>query len=206
MNFWKSLINLKELQKSSGKSLRVWAKNQLRFEIFDKILKFIYKNLKRKRIFFTDFSPIFQNCHFIHMWNMPKHFGLVWGDVPPGLGGSFALGEVEWVLGFGCINPCMGGQLSQVLLYFYVEFTFNKAVPGLSWQWRPSSRAGIDCVIKAMQMIITIHSWPVGMFFGDSVDSKCWLVGGVTALEYRVDNVPSQDMFSQDFTQIDGKL
>ena len=48
MEFWKSLIILKEIKKSSGKFLNVWAKNQLRFEIFEKILKFTYKNLYGK--------------------------------------------------------------------------------------------------------------------------------------------------------------
>ena len=35
---WKSLENLKELKKASAKILRVWAKNQLRFEILRKNL------------------------------------------------------------------------------------------------------------------------------------------------------------------------
>ena len=34
MEFWKDLINLKEIKKPSDKILRVWAKNQLRFEIY----------------------------------------------------------------------------------------------------------------------------------------------------------------------------
>ena len=38
--YWKTLLILKEIKKPSGKSLRVWAKNQLRFEIVEKILKF----------------------------------------------------------------------------------------------------------------------------------------------------------------------
>ena len=45
------LIGPKEIQKPRGKILRVWAKNQLRFEIFDKFLKFKYKNLNGKLIF-----------------------------------------------------------------------------------------------------------------------------------------------------------
>ena len=43
MEFLKSLIILKEIKKPSGKALRVLAKNQLRFEIFEKFLKFTYK-------------------------------------------------------------------------------------------------------------------------------------------------------------------
>ena len=53
--YWKSLIILKEIKKRSGKYLRVWAKNQLRFEIFEKIFKFTYKNLNGKSISFTRF-------------------------------------------------------------------------------------------------------------------------------------------------------
>ena len=45
MEFWKYLIILKEIKKRSGKSLRVLAKNQLKFEIFENILKYTYKNL-----------------------------------------------------------------------------------------------------------------------------------------------------------------
>ena len=40
LEFWKSIKILKESKKTSDKFLRVWAKNQLRFEIFEKILKF----------------------------------------------------------------------------------------------------------------------------------------------------------------------
>ena len=36
MEFWKDLIILNESKKPSDKYLRVWAKNQLGFEIFDK--------------------------------------------------------------------------------------------------------------------------------------------------------------------------
>ena len=50
-------MNLKEIKKPSGKSLRVWAKNQLRFAIFEKILKFTYKNLKGKLIFYPFSLP-----------------------------------------------------------------------------------------------------------------------------------------------------
>ena len=43
--------NSKRNKETSGKFLRVWAKNQLRFEIFEKSLKFIYKNHNGKLIF-----------------------------------------------------------------------------------------------------------------------------------------------------------
>ena len=76
MEFWKSLIILKEINKPSDKSLRVWAKNQLRFEIFEKILKFTYQNFNGKVIFYPFYLQDF--CHFIHLWNVPKIFGLAW--------------------------------------------------------------------------------------------------------------------------------
>ena len=42
MEFWKFLIILIEIKILSGKYLRVWANNQLGFEICAKILKFTY--------------------------------------------------------------------------------------------------------------------------------------------------------------------
>ena len=51
MEFRNYLIIIKETKKPSGKFLRVLAKNQLRFEISEKILKFTYKNLNWKLIF-----------------------------------------------------------------------------------------------------------------------------------------------------------
>ena len=57
MEFWKPLIILKEIKKPSGKYLRVWAKNQLIFEIFEKIWKFTYKNLNGKLIFYPFSLP-----------------------------------------------------------------------------------------------------------------------------------------------------
>ena len=57
MEFWKYLLILKEIKQPSGEFLRVWAKNQLRFEIFEKILKFTYKNLNENLIFYPFFLP-----------------------------------------------------------------------------------------------------------------------------------------------------
>ena len=80
MEFWKTWIGLKEIKKTTDKSLRISAKNQLRSEIFVKILKFTCKNLNEKLIFYPCFSPIFQDfCHFIHLWNIPNFFALTWG-------------------------------------------------------------------------------------------------------------------------------
>ena len=50
LEFWKFLINLKETKKPCVKILRVCAKNQLRFVIFEEILKFTYRNLNGKLI------------------------------------------------------------------------------------------------------------------------------------------------------------
>ena len=52
MEFWKALIILEEIKKPSDKFLLVWAKTQLRFDVFEKILKFTCKNLNRTLIFY----------------------------------------------------------------------------------------------------------------------------------------------------------
>ena len=54
--FCKALIMLKEM-KTSDKFLRVWAKNQLSFQIFEKILKFTCKKLNGKLIFYPFSLP-----------------------------------------------------------------------------------------------------------------------------------------------------
>ena len=51
MEVWKDLVILKESKKPSDKILRVWAKNQLRFEIFEKILE-IYMQKSQWKIDF----------------------------------------------------------------------------------------------------------------------------------------------------------
>ena len=51
---WKSSVTLKEIKKTSGKLLRVWAKNQLSFEIFEEFFEFTYENRNGKLIF-TEF-------------------------------------------------------------------------------------------------------------------------------------------------------
>ena len=56
MEFWMSLIILKEIKDPNGIFLRVSAKNQLRFEIFE-IWKFIYKNLNGKLIYYPFSLP-----------------------------------------------------------------------------------------------------------------------------------------------------
>ena len=52
MCYWKSLIILKEIKKLSGKCLSFSANTQLRFEIFEKILKFPYEKLNGKLSFY----------------------------------------------------------------------------------------------------------------------------------------------------------
>ena len=60
--YFKSGIILNETKKPSGKSLRVWGKNQLSFDILVKILKLPYKSTLNGRFNFVPiFSPIFQD-------------------------------------------------------------------------------------------------------------------------------------------------
>ena len=86
---WKDFIILKESKKPSDKFLRAWAKNQLRFEIFEKTLKFTCKNLNGKLIFYPFFTNFLWFFHFIHLWNIPKYFGVACGGSFAGLGGTF---------------------------------------------------------------------------------------------------------------------
>ena len=51
----KSLIILKEIEKLSGKFLRVWAKNQLRFKIFRENFKIYIQKISIENLFFTHF-------------------------------------------------------------------------------------------------------------------------------------------------------
>ena len=84
MEIWKKLINLKESRKPRDKFLRVWAKNQLRFEIFEKILKFTCKNLNGKLIFYP-FSPIFQDFFILYTSVTYQNF---WGWLGGGPGSN----------------------------------------------------------------------------------------------------------------------
>ena len=70
MGYWKWLIILKEIKNPSGKSLRVWAINQWKLKIFEKILKFTYKNLNGKWIFYPFYirSP----STFVILYNSGK--------------------------------------------------------------------------------------------------------------------------------------
>ena len=61
--------------------MRVWAKNQLRFEIFEKILKFTCKKLNGKLLFYPFFSYFPGLFHFIHLCNIPKKFFLRGGGL-----------------------------------------------------------------------------------------------------------------------------
>ena len=77
MQFWKSWIILKEIKKPSDKFLRVLAKNQLRFEIFEKILKFTYKNLNGKLIFYPFSLPSCRTMLAILDWEVVSRWGAV---------------------------------------------------------------------------------------------------------------------------------
>ena len=61
VSYWKSLIIQKEIKKPSGKLLRVLAKNQLRFEIFEKNFKIYIQKSQWEIDFLPVFSPIFQD-------------------------------------------------------------------------------------------------------------------------------------------------
>ena len=101
MEFWKDLIILKESKKPRDKFLRVWVQNQLRFEIFEKILKFTCKNLNGILIFYP-FSPIFQDFFILYTSVTYQNFWGAWGGTfRRAWGGTFELG----VGGRGCINP-----------------------------------------------------------------------------------------------------
>ena len=75
MFYWKSLVTLKVIRKPSGKFLRVWAKNQLRVEIFEKIFKFQYVNISKSqwKIDFLSMLICKNLCHFIQLSNI-NHF------------------------------------------------------------------------------------------------------------------------------------
>ena len=79
VSYWKSLIIQKEIKKPSGKSLRFWAKNQLRFEIFEKMFKFTYKNLNGKLIFSHFLSHLPGLLSFYTPLEHNKIFGVGFG-------------------------------------------------------------------------------------------------------------------------------
>ena len=104
MYFWKSYIAQKEIKKPSGKSIRVWEKTQLRFETFEKILKFTFNNLNGKLIF-CPFSLSSSRTFVILYPSGTYQIFLGWLGglvVSPGLRGTFEYGG-QWV--GVCINP-----------------------------------------------------------------------------------------------------
>ena len=107
MEFWKDLIKLKESKKPSDKFLRVWAKNQLRFENFEKILKFTCKNLNGILIFYPFFSHfpelliLYTSVKYQNVWRWPGGaFRRDWG-VLYSWGGSWGLYKSLTIFGFG---------------------------------------------------------------------------------------------------------
>ena len=69
-------------------TLRVWAKNQIRFEFSEKIFEFTYENLNGKFIL-TNFSPNFLDiCHSIQLWKITPfsyNFSVSGGGISPQL-------------------------------------------------------------------------------------------------------------------------
>ena len=97
----KSLGTLKEIKKPSSKSLRVWAKNQWRFQFFEKILKCTHENLNGNW-FLPIFYPIFQElCNFIQLWKITPFFYNIFsvsgGSSPPPAGAP-AINMVKHVI------------------------------------------------------------------------------------------------------------
>ena len=71
--------------------MRVWAKNQLRFEIFEKFFSNLHAKISMENYFFIDFfSHLPGLFHFIHLWNIPKFLAVACGVgyFWPGLGGG----------------------------------------------------------------------------------------------------------------------
>ena len=94
MDFWKSLIILKEIEKPTGKYLRFSAKTQLKLEIFEKRFKFTYKTSMESWFLTYFLSHLPWLLSFYTHLEHTKFFGVGLGVVPPGL--------VELV---GWINP-----------------------------------------------------------------------------------------------------
>ena len=103
MEFWKILIILEEFKKPSGKFFRVLAKNQLRFENFEKILKCLYKNLNRNLIFYAFSLPSSWTFVILYTSGTYQNFWGCFGGSSAGLGVIFEFWRV--VVGC-CINPC----------------------------------------------------------------------------------------------------
>ena len=92
MEFCKDLIILKETKKPSDKFLHVWAKNQLRFEIFEKILE-IYMQKSQWKIDFLSIFLIFQDFFILYTSVTYQNLGGgLGGYFSPGLGGYFRIG------------------------------------------------------------------------------------------------------------------
>ena len=77
MEFWKSLIILKEIKKPNGKLLRFLAKNQWGLKLFEKILKFTYINLNGKLIFHPFSLPSSRSFVILYSSGTSKNGG--WG-------------------------------------------------------------------------------------------------------------------------------
>ena len=71
--------------------MRVWAKNQLKFELFEKTLKLRYRNLNGNLIFKPIFSHIFQVLSRL-LTKLDSGTGLDWGLAAPGVGVVSRLG------------------------------------------------------------------------------------------------------------------
>ena len=93
--------------KAVEKSLRVWAKNHLRLEIFDKILNFTYQNLNGNLISYPFFSNPPGPLPFYNMLQPSKICGRGGGrggSLAPDLG-RWGTCEFRWGVGRGIKKP-----------------------------------------------------------------------------------------------------
>ena len=104
--YWKALIILKEIKKTSGKFLCVWAKTQLRFEIYERIFKFTYKILNGKLIFYLFSLPSSRTFVILYTSGTSQI-----------LGGWFGGSSPEWGVGgsVGYVNPWNLGMFAHKL-------------------------------------------------------------------------------------------
>ena len=106
--YCKSLVILKEI-KNTGKFLRVWAKNQLRFEIFLENFKINIRKSQWEIDSLPIFSPIFQNLwQFIQLWKITPFSTTIF---------SVSGGGVE-----SSPSPCGPPCPSKITSFFFKKF------------------------------------------------------------------------------------
>ena len=75
MVYCESPENQKEIKKPSGKSLHIWAKNQLALDVYERFWK--SQLTIETRHFLLFFESFLEFCHFIQLWKITiflQHF------------------------------------------------------------------------------------------------------------------------------------